>query len=287
MTKTSLTDNGIYPQFCYAASTNDEIFANFKRYAVYTAVLEHVSPEQGAEYLKVMQQPSRIQFTAAAWRNFQRNDTVGNAAVQSYRLNDNELQISPSTLRYAKVLSDIVNWFPIANIKTVAEIGIGYGGQCRLLMSHLPIRQYWLFDLPEVLGLAERFLEQLNQLDGVRFVNGKHIYTDCDFDLLISNYAFSELTRAVQDMYLEKIVLRARAGYITWNCLSRDGLDGYSVEELLKIIPNSSVRAEEPLTHPNNCIIVWTQGGVERSFRSFTRNAPARSIFFCQLPQHQ
>ena len=262
MEKTSISENFAYPQFCYAASKNDEIFANFKRYDVYTRILEHTSIEFGAQYLKKVLEPSRLQFTTGAWRNFQRNDSVGNAAIHSYQLNGGALQISPSTLRYVKVLSDIVNWFPIANIKTIAEIGIGYGGQCRLLSSHLPIKQYWLFDLPEVLELAERFLTQLDLRENIFYVNGKHIYVENDYDLVISNYAFSELTRVVQNMYLEKVVLHSTAGYVTWNCLSRDQLDGYSVEELLKIIPNSSVRAEEPLTHPNNCIIVWgTQGG--------------------------
>ena len=261
MKRTSITDNAAYPQFCYAASRNDEIFANFKRYDVYRRVLEHTSVEIGEEYLKKVLEPSRLQFTTNEWKDFQLNDTVGNAEVHPYRLNGNELSISPSTLRYVKVLSDIINWFSIDKIKTVAEIGIGYGGQCRLLTSHLPLKQYWLFDLPEVLELAERFLDRIDPFEGIRYVNGKHIYNETDYDLVISNYAFSELTRAVQKMYLDKIILRSTAGYITWNSLSRDSLDGYSADELIRLIPNASVRQEEPLTHPNNLIIVWGDRG--------------------------
>lgn len=74
---------------------------------------------------------------------------------------------------------------------------------------------------------------------------------------MISNYAFSELTREVQDIYLDRVILKSQSGYITWNSLSYDMMDGYALNELLEKIPNSFTIPEEPLTSPNNCIIVW------------------------------
>ena len=58
-------------------------------------------------------------------------------------------------------------------------------------------------------------------------------------------------------MYLERVVLKAKSGYITWNELSFIELGGLSVGELLEKIPNSFLIKEDPLTYKNNVIIVW------------------------------
>jgi hypothetical protein len=77
------------------------------------------------------------------------------------------------------------------------------------------------------------------------------------YDLVISNYAFTELTREIQDVYLKKVILNSKRGYITYNEISPDSFRSYKRDELLKIIPNSRIIEEVPLTHPKNCIIIW------------------------------
>ena len=148
--------------------------------------------------------------------------------------------------------------FNMGEIKSIAEIGIGYGGQCRIIKSMFPDVKYTLFDLPEVLGLAERYLNNYDQYkSGIRYVDGGHIYIQDNYDMVISNYAFSELIPDVQDMYLDKVILRSKRGYITWNSSSLNNFGGYSVSELLEKIPGSFRIDEQPLTHPDNCIILW------------------------------
>jgi hypothetical protein len=73
-------------------------------------------------------------------------------------------------------------------------------------------------------------------------------------DLFISNYAFSELNRKTQNLYLNEIILNSKRGFIIWNDISEDG---YSAEELINIIPGSKIRREEPLTARNNKLIIW------------------------------
>ena len=58
-------------------------------------------------------------------------------------------------------------------------------------------------------------------------------------------------------MYLDNVISNAKMGYITWNELSYKELDGYSVKEIISLIPGSRIIPEEPLTYPNNVIIVW------------------------------
>jgi hypothetical protein len=78
-----------------------------------------------------------------------------------------------------------------------------------------------------------------------------------NYDLVISNYAFTELRREIQDVYLEKIILPSCRGYISYNEITPEYFRSYNRDELIKIIPNSHIVEEAPLTHPKNCIIVW------------------------------
>ena len=78
-----------------------------------------------------------------------------------------------------------------------------------------------------------------------------------NYDLVISNYAFTELPRHIQEIYLEKVILNSRRGYIIYNDINPAEFKSYKKEELLKVIPGSRIIDEVPLTHPNNCVIVW------------------------------
>lgn len=159
---TSITDDGIYPEFCYIAAKHDEVFQNFKQNAMYRRIVEGVSAEQGAGYLEVLFKDSPVKFSMDQWNFFLQNDLKGNPRKITYNFGNSSITCSPCTLRYIKVLSDIMTLFDTEKIKSVAEIGIGYAGQCRILMNMLKIDKYNLIDLPEVLALAERFLTELN-----------------------------------------------------------------------------------------------------------------------------
>lgn len=159
MKSTSLSDNGQYPEFCYLASRHEEIFQDFKRHAVYNAILEHLNDEQGAAYLERILNDYDFRLTDEQWGNILLNDSLGNPRRFTYEFDNKILTVSATTLRYTKVLMDIAAFFNIGEIKTVAEIGIGYGGQCRLLMNLLPIERYNLIDLPEVYCARREILD--------------------------------------------------------------------------------------------------------------------------------
>jgi hypothetical protein len=78
-----------------------------------------------------------------------------------------------------------------------------------------------------------------------------------DYDLVISNYAFTELSRELQDVYLRKVILRSKRGYITYNQLTPPHYRSYDRDELVEIIDGARVIPEAPLTWENNCVIVW------------------------------
>jgi putative sugar O-methyltransferase len=182
-----------------------------------------------------------------------RNDDFGGPATYEY---PGVGSISPSTLRYVKVLTDLKAYFASLDGLDVCEIGVGYGGQCRIINAWFKPASYCLVDIAPALALARRFLERFD-LPPVLAYRAMDELTARDYDLVISNYAFTELPRPLQDGYLEKVILRSARGYITYNEITPAEFNSYKAEELLRIIPGAHSVDERPLTHPLNCIILW------------------------------
>jgi putative sugar O-methyltransferase len=250
-TKTSMTDDNVYPKFALNASKSDIKFKNFRQSTEIISTLEHVTKEQGEMYLDYIMSNnyySKIQIQDMCSEN------VGNPLKVKY---DVIGESSPTTLRYIKVMGDLEKYFgSMANL-VVTEIGIGYGGQARIITSQHTPKEYNLIDLDEVLKLGERFLNSCTSYEYFKYVSGNKI-EQLHSDLLISNYAFSELTRSVQDEYLNKVIINSKRGYVTYNHINPDYFNSYSIHEFAEKIPNSRIIEEVPLTHPDNKIVIWS-----------------------------
>ena len=249
---TSLSDNEIYPDFCNKASLNSKVFSNFRRNPIYLQILEHVTKDDGQKYLDEIKKKYKhlLNFIDI----FLQNDTWGNPAIYEY---PEIVSISPSTLRYIKVYGDLNNLFTNLNTFKICEIGVGYGGQYRIIDSiEENINSYTLVDIKPALRLAQRYLDNFSIKSVLKFKTMNELEKD-NYDLVISNYAFTELPRSIQEIYLNKVILNSTRGYITYNQITPDYFNSFKLQELLNIIPNSYIIPEEPLTHKNNCIIVW------------------------------
>tara|TARA_Y100001938_G_C8043826_1_gene407690 strand:+ start:351 stop:1109 length:759 start_codon:yes stop_codon:yes gene_type:complete len=232
------------------ASKNDSIFQNFKQNKKYTGILEHVSQIQGQLYLNEI-----VDTTIKDnLHKFKINDKVGNPKTYKYGKFGN---MSPTTLRYVKVLQDIKNNTQIEGSRII-EIGCGYGGQYTVMRQLFKPLKYTFVDLPEVLSLIERYLGVLEIKDAYEFVNGKDsefIYEDF-YDLVISNYAISECNKEVQSHYIDNILSKSKHGYITHNQFNGYGLDEF-ISILKKYGKDVKVKAEVPKTGRKNVILVW------------------------------
>ena len=253
--KTSITDDtehAGYSALCSKATHDDQTFSKFRSCISMVDVLDHVTIEQGKLYLKVIleQYPSLVdQNTLKA---IKRIDSFGSPLKWYF---PKVGTMSPTLLRYLKVYGDLERLFgPISNFH-IAEIGIGFGGQTAVTAT-FGAKSFALFDLPEVLSLAKKFISQVNVLATIDSRDGRDPISHTP-DLVVSNYAFSELSRELQQRYLTSVILNSSRGYITWNNSAEDKLGGYSLAELLRVIPNSQILPEIPLTSTFNSIIVW------------------------------
>jgi putative sugar O-methyltransferase len=188
---------------------------------------------------------------------FKSNDKIGNPAKHKYGVLG---EISPTTLRYVAVAYEIKKIFGSLDGFDIAEIGIGYGGQIRVLDEMFKINNFYGFDLPSVQSLALQYLVNFDLKTRIHMP--KEINSgQFKYDLAISNYAFSELPRELQTEYLNGVLTRSRNGYIIMNS-GRTNLTGrsdgkYSLHDLLASLPTSQICEVVPSTNRDNYVIYW------------------------------
>lgn len=229
-------------------------FENFKRDAVYRRILEHVSEREGAQYLEILQSRNDGVLDTAI-DTVLRLDSVGNPV--KYRYPGFDTDLSPTTLRYVKVASDLFGLFGRDHAR-IAEIGCGYGGQTLTNDKLLGFQHATLFDLPVVNQLIKRYLGSVI-LDGAFKATTLNEELPQAYDLAISNYAFSELPAILQRAYIAKVLSCAERGYLTMN----SGIGGerdlgkLSLDDLRALLPPFTLVEEQPLTSKTNYIILW------------------------------
>lgn len=249
----SITDSYLLPEFsyfCELAAQNRKIFENFRRSKVMITALDHVSFELGHEFLSEIFKYGEFEKYNDLLKKI---DSQGNPIKYDYPVYG---KFSPTLLRYLKIYLEIKYLFGDFSNLNIVEIGVGFGGQSAIINSLCEPKSYTFFDLPSVLNLSKVFLGGLN-LDGkIKFINGLEP-SNIKSDFVLSNYAFSELNQQYQQLYLEKVILNSGSGYMIWNDLSYKNLGGYSIPELIRIIPGSKTIPELPKTGTNNQVIIW------------------------------
>ena len=248
--KSSFSDNGKYPKFCKKASENDDIFLDFRSNPVYDCIVDVINEEQGLLfYEKLINNPVFLEEIEI----FKKNDLIGSPRVYNYPKVNN---ISPATLRYINVLYHLEDLFGNLDNKNITEIGIGYGGQARIINSKFKTHQYNLIDLAQVNLLASKYLNKFSERPNYKF----HCKESLDFietDLFLSNYAFSELKRDLQEYYFDKVIKKSSSGYMLYNHINPAEFKSFTQNELLEMIPNSKILEENPKTSEKNYIIYW------------------------------
>ncbi len=221
-----------------AATVN---LGSFKRMPAYRPILEHVSQDAGRKYLKIiLTNNPQLQDH---FDRFAENDRFGDPRVFSY----DSWRFSPTTLRYIKVVSDLIDLFGGLAGMRIIEIGGGYGGQCKIIADVFEFQSYTIVDLPPVADLQRKYLSLLN-VAGCRCITPDQL-TDGKYDLVISNYALSELDRSAQDAYTDAVLRHSQRGYLTWN--------SKQMPHVHRLPAPVTWLEERPRTGPDNKIFVW------------------------------
>lgn len=175
-----------------------------------------------------------------AWDAFERSNryfkfVLFNAArkqskefFDAYRRIENRQLGEPLTVRCggcdvdADYLAAVEEWAflsragALAGVKTVVEIGGGFGRTCHTLLTLCPeIEEYVIVDLEPMLRLSQGYLERARPGANVRFVsNEDHARIDAlRPDLAINIDSFQEMPPDVIAFYMEHIVGQAKRFY--------------------------------------------------------------------------
>ena len=257
---TSDSASTYYSSFVDSAIRSERVFNNFRRNFYYRQILEHVSYKLGFAYLSKLSKESLHDLV-----RFPGVDALSYVGSPRRFYFKSIGFISPTIIRYQYVNQELEKYFGKFSGKKFVEIGVGFGGQYAVLNNKHEIDNYIMFDLPQVIKLTNKVLSSAG-VENSKIIEGdikQPTIQDCD--LVISNYAFSELPREVQRSYIEGVLVKSRCGYLIMNS-GRTDFSGrssgkYTLEELRKVLPVFEVLEEDPLTGPDNYVIVWGHKG--------------------------
>jgi putative sugar O-methyltransferase len=204
-----------YIKLCKLASIQPEVFENFKSSRLYQTILEHVPYDLGYLYLQNIKQnnPSLI---SSIDKFIEINEKIGNSNKNKFSIDGSDFVCSPTTIRYIKVLSDLITLFGSLDGMKIVEIGGGYGGLATIINTHFNLKDYCNIDLEWPAKLSKLYTSSLN-VQPFRIRECDNIDDFENIDLVISNYAFSECNLQTREEYIKKILSKSKRGYITHN----------------------------------------------------------------------
>lgn len=252
----SISDNNIYPAFCEIASKRKDIFKVFRRVDVYCKIVGGGSAKSIERYINYIDIYGNKEYKECVLSRYKIFDKYGMPYKHYGMINNKRIMMSSSTAMHLKVILDLQTIFSQDKLDRIVEIGGGYGGLCSVIDAFYNFCSYQIIDLPQVNMLQEKYLELFNLNNKVKISSCTEFGELNEDVFLISNYAFSELSREMQDEYFDKVLSHSKYGYMICNNISENdaNLHGYSLKQLQEKIPGSVLIGANPMPHN---IIIW------------------------------
>lgn len=204
----------------------------FKSNPVYQQILEHVSPQQGHEYLRqAMAHPSfRMQKACEVALE---NDRYGKP--ERFDFDEVGITCSPTNWRYLWHALSILDYEP----QNIVEIGGGYGGLMLWLqrLSRKPLG-YQIYDLSEAKAVQRMYAD----------LHGLTLSTELPYPrFLVSAYGFSEFDEPTRRWYEQHVIPKCDHGWLLWNI---NPLYPFTERQV-------TVEDEQPQTGADNKVVVF------------------------------
>lgn len=257
----SVSGEMAWPQACAALVDGAIRSANFRRLRAVTEVVETLGPCDGRHHAHLIRAAGHADWLENA--QMLQLALWGNPLLWPSFLLGTKRSMAPVSLRYLSHALWLRDAGLISNNDHVVEIGIGYGGLVAMnaLVSQTKAT---LVDLPNVERAAMMMLQE-NGLD-----HAVTLSSECEaqeFDCVISNYAFTELSTELQDQMLTRYIARSHHGMILSNAhVFSQHIGGRSNDELLAVLKDHGIKAscyaEHPLFSPadqmsGSVLFVW------------------------------
>jgi hypothetical protein len=227
----------------------------FKSNSAYRQILEHVTPEQGEQYIAVMQRDFPV-----LWRQLKRtflntaiaNDSIGKPVRA--RFDSLGIECSPTNFRYmwqALAIVDHIRSLYLPPV-TLIEIGGGYGGLALYLQWAFPdvVLSHVIIDLPEATDIQVAYACEFGlptlSVESAQFHDWS-IWSMDGSQFLVSAYGFSELDAETRAFYERTLIPECPHGFMVWNMIPV-----YTFTDAPLTVVD-----EDPLTGPGNKVVTW------------------------------
>jgi hypothetical protein len=191
---------------------NSGSFSTFKKNSHYNSVVGCDTMEDFAGLVLSDEIKTKYNQILGDLNKFRENDKFGTPIVYKTILGD----FSPNTLRYMVVLGEIEEHFGSLEGKDIIEIGSAYGGQCFIVSRRHKFNSYTLIDIPPAVELSKQYLSLFDDVGNVIYEDTNNIISK-ESDLVISNFALTELNEAGWDFYIDTILSKTKNFYIITN----------------------------------------------------------------------
>lgn len=169
----------------------------------------------------------KLESEQLPWAKLEEMDRVGNP---SHIVKIGNHQLSGIGLRYVYYANKILNNLPQNTELKLVEIGGGYGGLTATIHimakeKKIKIKEYAIFDLPEVQLFQKYYLEKVitthhksNGIQKISFPNSAALEDFSNtYNYCISCYALGEFATPVKHRYINNVVSKIDHGFILWN----------------------------------------------------------------------
>jgi len=266
-----------YLILCKKALRDPEIYQNFRKPLDYQNIIIGGNQERAEKYFKILEKDP---YYYDHLKYLQLCDQIGNPPLFTLPSTPSapsapstpstpSTSVSTYTLRTLQTTIQLMKHFGDLNNQHIVEIGSGHGGLCQMVSHYINYRGYTLIDLPVVNLLAEKYLDEFPELphQKIKYMSTEQIIPR-KYDLVISEYALSELDLKAQICYFENILQYSQTAYLAMNIWDPSCKQDFK-ERLGKIFSQIEEYAEEPESNYPNYLWICRRKKAKSSNRIF------------------